>query len=64
MQIALSKTAVLDDLAAQLAARRQQACERRLAYLRLARAIVSQQRDASSAPASRGSQPLPMAAAA
>ena len=56
MTPSLSKTAVLDDLAARLAARRRQARQGRLAYRRLAHAIVGRPRAAA--------WPRPSAAAA
>jgi hypothetical protein len=46
MHPSLTKAAVVDHLAVQLVARRREACERRLAYQRLARAIVSQSAEA------------------
>ena len=64
MNPSFSKTAVLDDLATHLADRRRHACERRLAYQRLARAIASQPQRASWIATSRGPRPRPIAAAA
>jgi hypothetical protein len=64
MKSSFTKSSVLDELAAQLAARRRHACERRLAYQRLATALVSQPSGAAWSSASRRPQPRPEAAAA
>jgi hypothetical protein len=60
----LTTRAVLADLAAQLAARRRESHQRRLAYQRLARAIVVQPMPRSWPQDSRRPESRPVAAAA